>query len=53
LDGEKFFKEEDMFKKATTARSMTVKLKTMKTGDLDMQGGAAQSVLESMLGKEG
>lgn len=27
---------------------MTVALKTMKTGDIDMQGGAAQSLLDNM-----
>ena len=40
-----FFSNDEMFKRTTTARSMTVKLKTMKTTDLDLQvkvqGGAA------------
>ena len=40
-DKEGFFNQDEMFQKASTARSMTVKLKTMKTSDLDMQGGAA------------
>ena len=31
-----FFKNEEMFKKSQTERSMTVSLKTMKTGDIDM-----------------
>lgn len=41
-----------MFKRTTTARSMTVKLKTMKTTDLDLQGGAAQNFLEEMYGND-
>ena len=36
-----FFSNDEMFKRTSTARSMTVKLKTMKTTDLDLQGGAA------------
>lgn len=36
-----FFSAQDMFKRTSTARSMTVSLKTMKTTDLDLQGGAA------------
>ena len=35
------FKNDEMFKRMSTARSMTVKLKTMKTTDLDLQDGAA------------
>lgn len=31
---------------------MTVKLKTMKTGDVDIQGGAAQTFLQEMYGEE-
>lgn len=31
---------------------MTVKLKTMKTSDLDMQGNAAQDFLKQMYGEE-
>jgi len=34
-----FFNKDDMFVKASTERSMTIKLKTLKTSDLDMQGG--------------
>lgn len=45
-----FFSNDEMFKRTTTARSMTVKLKTMKTTDLDMQSGAAQSFLSEMYG---
>jgi hypothetical protein len=40
-----FFSQEEMFARTSTQRSMTVKLKTMKTSDLDMQGGAAQDFL--------
>mmetsp|Transcript_21579 Transcript_21579/g.33227 ORF Transcript_21579/g.33227 Transcript_21579/m.33227 type:complete len:988 (-) Transcript_21579:2058-5021(-) len=36
-----FFNQEEIFSRTTTQRSMTVKLKTMKTSDLDMQGNAA------------
>lgn len=38
IEGEKagFFNESEMFKRTSTARSMTVALKTMKTGDIDM-----------------
>jgi len=42
LDGDSgFFNQDEMFKRASTQRSMTVKLKTMATSDLDMQGNAA------------
>jgi hypothetical protein len=36
-----FFSNDDMFKKTQTQRSMTVKLKTVKTSDLDMTSNAA------------
>jgi hypothetical protein len=36
-----------MFKRTSTQRSMTVKLKTVKTSDLDMSSGAAQDFLNS------
>lgn len=36
-----FFSNDEIFKRTSTARSMTVKLRTMKTTDLDLQGGAA------------
>lgn len=36
-----FFSNDDMFKRTTTQRSMTVKLKTVKTSDLDMGSSAA------------
>jgi len=42
-----FFSNEDMFKRTTTQRSMTVKLKTVKTSDLDMSSNAAQDFLSS------
>jgi hypothetical protein len=41
LDNNGFFKDHEMFKRASTARSMTVRLKTMKTSDVDMQSGSA------------
>jgi hypothetical protein len=31
-----FFTQDEIFQKTTTMRSMTVRLKTMKTGDLDL-----------------
>jgi len=42
-DGEKknFFKNEDMFKRASTMRSMTIKLKTMRTTDLEIGDSVA------------
>lgn len=36
-----FFKQDEIFKRTQTERSMTIKLKTMKTVDLDMQSGGA------------
>jgi len=36
-----FFSNDEMFKRTTTQRSMTVKLKTVKTSDLDMNSSAA------------
>lgn len=42
-----FFSNDDMFKRTTTNRSMTVKLKTVKTSDLDMNSDAAQEFLSS------
>jgi hypothetical protein len=42
-----FFGNDEMFKRSTTARSMTVKLKTVKTSDLDMGSDAAQQFLSS------
>lgn len=38
---EQFFGQEAIFQRTTTARSMTVKLKTLKTTDLDMQDDSA------------
>jgi len=43
-----FFSQSDIFKRNSTNRSMTVKLQTMKTSDLDMQGNAAQDFLKQM-----
>lgn len=45
-----FFSSDEMFKKTSTMRSMTVQLKTMKTADLDMQGSAAQDFLNNLSG---
>jgi len=42
-----FFSNDDIMKRTTTQRSMTVKLKTVKTSDLDMSSGAAQEFLNS------
>jgi len=47
-----FFSNEEMFKRTTTQRSMTVKLKTVKTSDLDMSSSAAQEFLNSFGGDE-
>lgn len=44
-----FLKKEDLFKKSQTERSMTTKIKTMKTADLDMgEGSAASDFLDSI-----
>jgi len=45
-----FFGKTDGFKRASTARSMTIKLKTLKTADLDVQGDGAQEFLKTMYG---
>lgn len=42
LDDESFFQKEKVFARSNTNRSMTVKLKTMKTTDLDMAGEESQ-----------
>lgn len=44
-DPKSFFNSEAMFKRTSTARSMTIKLKTMKTTDLDIHGDDAQNYL--------
>ena len=36
-----FYSNDEMFKRTTTQRSMTVKIKTVKTSDLDMSSSAA------------
>lgn len=53
-EGEKksFFGQDEIFKKSSTERSMTVKLKTMKTSELDMQGDSAQDFMRTMYGGE-
>jgi hypothetical protein len=35
-EDQSFFSNEDVFKKSSTQRSMTISLKTLKTGDIDM-----------------
>lgn len=47
-DKKSFFSNEEMFKRTTTQRSMTVKLKTVKTSDLDMGSSAAQDFLNDL-----
>lgn len=37
-----------MFKRTTTQRSMTVKIKTVKTSDLDMSSSTAQEFLNDL-----
>lgn len=41
-----------MFKRTTTNRSMTVKIKTVKTSDLDMNSSAAQDFLNNLNGDD-
>ena len=48
----RFFKEKEMFSKSKTSRSMTVKLKTMKTTDLDMEDDVTQDFLQAAYGGE-
>jgi hypothetical protein len=45
-----YFGKDDGFKRSTTKRSMTIKLKTLKTADLDVQGDSAQNFLQQMYG---
>lgn len=45
-----FFSNDEMFKRTTTQRSMTVKIKTVKTSDLDLNSSAAQDFLNDMGG---
>jgi hypothetical protein len=47
-----FFKQDEIFKRTSTERSMTIKLKTMKTVDLDMQGAGAQDLLNTLNNSE-
>ena len=49
-EDERLAKEQATFGRSKTARSMTVKLKTMKTTDLDMEDDAAQGVLQAQFG---
>lgn len=44
-DDKSFFNKQQMFHRASTQRSMTVKLKTMKTSDIDMTGQDSQDFL--------
>lgn len=43
-----YFKQEELFQRANTARSMTIRIKTLKTSDLDITGTAAQDYLKDM-----
>jgi hypothetical protein len=47
-----FFSQDALLERTSTARSMTVNVKTMKTADLDVQDGAAQDFLKSMYGAD-
>lgn len=52
VKAESFFKKDEMFQRASTARSMTIKLKTMRTTDLDIGDSVAQNFLSAMYGDE-
>jgi len=43
-----FFTQDEIFAKTNTMRSMTVKLKTMKTGDMDLGSKSIQNYLTSL-----
>lgn len=43
---EAFFEQDHIFQRSQTMRSMTVKLRTMKTADLDMGSSSAQKFLQ-------
>lgn len=45
-----FFTQDEIFKKANTMRSMTVRLKTMKTGDIDLNNQSVQNFLTNLQG---
>lgn len=47
LEEKSFFSKQQMFARSTTERSMTVKLKTMKTSDLDFTSADSQEFLSS------
>jgi hypothetical protein len=51
-EDQRFFKEKEMFGRSKTARGMTVRLKTMKTTDLDMEDDVAQDFLQAVFGGE-
>lgn len=44
----KYLSSEEMFKRSSTARSMTVKLKTMKTSDINMSDNSAIDFFKDM-----
>jgi hypothetical protein len=46
--GKQYAKDDELFDRSSTLRSMTIKVKTMKTLDLDMQGDTAQGFLEAV-----
>jgi len=52
-ENKKFLKGDDLFKKQATERSMTTKIKTMKTTDLDMAEGSAASDFLDSIGDQG
>lgn len=41
-----------MFGRTSTSRSMTIKIKTMKTSELDVGDSAAQNYLQEMYGDD-
>lgn len=51
-ENKSFFAKEELFKKSSTERSMTVKIKTMKTSDLEIGDNSAQSFLNEMYGED-
>jgi len=51
-DEKSFFKKNDLFHRASTSRSMTIKIKTMKTSDINIQDDSAQQFLKNHYGDE-
>lgn len=48
LEEKSFFKKTEMLKRSSTQRSMTVRVKTMKTTDVDLQNEDSQQFLKEM-----